>query len=1619
VSSFGISGTNAHVILEEGDSEPEAVEPLPVPEGGVAWPISAKSAGALRAQASRLAQWTADAEDGLVETGLALSARTRFAHRAVVTGPDRAALVEGLRSVASGVPAPGCALGSPVPGPGVLVYPGQGWQRAGVGGGLLARGGLFADVIGECGEALGRWTDFDLVDVLSDTGDAWLERVDVVQPVLWAVMIGLTRVWESLGLDAPVVVGHSQGEIAAAVVAGALSLEDGARVVAVRSRVIREVLAGSGGMVSLAASAAEAEDWITAAGLTGRVCVAAVNGPHAVTIAGERAAVLPFAGELEARGLRVRVLGVDYASHSPMVERLEPVLRRKLDGIEPRPLAPGRRWLSTVTGAWMRGEDADAGYWYRNLREQVGFAPVVADLVRAGHGLFVEASAHPVLTSGIEQVMEEAEAAGAVTGTLRRTASDATGLLTSAARLFTAGVPIDWPALLADGGPAPAPTTSAAVPGYAFDRSRYWLETPPGALGDLGAAGLSATGHPLLGAAVPLADGGHLLTARLSVAAQPWLADHALGGTVLLAGTALVELALRAGEETGCGTLRELNLHAPVVLPPDGALTLQIVVGAPRPDGTRELVLHTRPDTPDTDEWTRHAGGILADEQEAADPAAFADLSGPTWPPTGAVPLTIDGMYERLAEAGLAYGPAVQALRRAWRVGDAVFAEVSLTDPTSLDALFGLHPALLDAAVQVLGLDGLEGLDTGIGVLAPGTSVMPFSWSDVRLWAGGAAGLRLRVGAGAQGGVAVHAADESGRPVAAVGALVLRPVTAARDAGDDAALVRDGLFALAWQETEAPAPTLDVAGPGRAIDCRSARGDLPEAVHATVAEALRVVQQRLRDEEDEGRPLVLVTRGAVSAVDDEPVADLAGAAAWGLIRSVQSEHPGRVVLLDLPADTDTDESAARAAAEALAARDGEPQLALRDGRLLVPRLVRARIDTAASADWSAVDGTVLVTGATGGLGGALVRHLVASGARDLLLVSRSGMAAPGADALLADVAAAGARVRLTSCDLSRREETAQLFKQLAADGRTLGAVLHLAGVTADSTVEALTADRLGRVLSAKADAAWHLHELTAEHAPAASFVLFSSAAATFGSPGMANYAAANAFLDALATARRAAGLPAASLAWGTWAEAGGMGGRLGDADQQRLARIGDALGTREALRLLDLALAADRGVLIPTRLRTSRLRGLEPAAIPPVLRELVRGTRAGRGAPPAPSWTDRLAGLGPEELREALLALVREQTARVLGHASAEAVPADRAFTELGFDSLTAVEARNALSAATGLRLPATLVFDQPNPRILVEHLGTLLASATAPAPDGAPTAGDPAAGPAAALSDEDANPIARLYIEACEAGRFDEAWGFARAVARLAPTFDGPEDLERAPEPLVLAEGSKDGSGDPLLFCFPSFSPASGPHEYTRFATGLGGRRVLLVRQPGFLAGEPLPESFDALVRVHAETVLRTAGDASFVLVGRSASGWLAYSLAHHLEQRGRGPLAAVLVDTYFGEEQERENLFHGARAMMEREKRSTMLSDVRVTAMGCYEGLIEHWHPEPIAAPTLLVRATEPFSTAVIRNDGVDWRASMTFPHDTRDVPGDHFSMLEEHAEHTALAVESWLHSTFPGRG
>ncbi|GAA4956297.1 hypothetical protein GCM10023224_47640 [Streptomonospora halophila] len=930
----------------------------------VPWVVSGAVAEGVRDQAARLrsALW-ADPAKSTLDAAYSLAAeRTHFEHRSVVLARGREGFLGGLAAVARGrAQAPGAHLvqgAADLPGGPVLVFGGQGSQWPGMGADLLESSPVFRDRFAECERALAAHVDWSPADVLRGVeGAPGLGRVDVVQPVLWAVMVSLAEVWRSVGVVPAAVVGHSQGEAAAACVAGALSVEDAAAVVALRSRTVAE-LVGGGAMASLGESAERARR--RAAVREGRAHVAAVNGPAATVVAGDADAVAEIVRAADAEGVRARTIDVDYASHTPHVEAARARITAELGGIAPR--TGEVPFFSTVTGAELDGARLDAAYWYGNLREPVRFGPAVGSLAACGHGLFIESGPHPVLTAAIEDTLAQARADGAALGTLRRDDGGAERLLTSLAEAYVRGAPVDWTALLPRDRARPT-----ALPTYPFQRRRYWLAAPRTGAGPA-RLGQAEAGHPLLGAAVDLADGQVVCTGRISVRDLPWLADHAVGGRTLLAGAALAELVLAAGGRAGCGRIEELVLTEPLVLPDvDGgdAVDLQVALAAPDEEGRRACTVHSRL-SGGGQPWQRHASGTLGAADTAPDPrgpdspdGAGADAA---WPPPGASPIDASGAYTRLAEGGYAYGPAFRGLSALWRRGLDVFAEVSLPEPLRAAAgSFALHPALLDAAVHAW-------LTAEAGAGAPR---LPHTFSGLRLHAAGAADLRVRLSPAGAGGVSLDLDDPTGAPVASVERLELRPLP------DGPASTSSDLHTLDWPElTDPPDPErgrwafIGVGGdrsdqggePGSAADLHypgvealrrdtGTAGPVPDVVALRCPEpeahhpppgardvARRVLETARWWAEDErfaASRLVVVTRDAVAVTARDRLDGLAQTTAWGLLRSAQAEHPGRFVLVDDDGAAPAEPLLRRVAAS------GEAQAALRGGRIHAARVVQA------------------------------------------------------------------------------------------------------------------------------------------------------------------------------------------------------------------------------------------------------------------------------------------------------------------------------------------------------------------------------------------------------------------------------------------------------------------------------------------------------------------------------------------------------------------------------------------------------------------------------------------------------------------------------------------------------
>ncbi|WP_276575476.1 type I polyketide synthase, partial [Bradyrhizobium monzae] len=1113
-------------------------------------------------------------------------------------------------------------------------------------------------------------------------------------------------------------------------VSGVWSLQDACRVVAARGRLMQAQPAG-GAMAAIEAGEAEVLPLLAAG-----VEIAGLNGPRSTVISGDEAAVLALSEAFRSKGRRTSRLQVSHAFHSqrmePMLEEFGKVLSQVTFGTPRLPI------VSNVTGHLATTDElCSAEYWVRQVRQAVRFLDGVHVLEAEGVRASLELGPDGILTGLAAGCLSEGSPMQVI-ASQRRGRDGSEALLAALGALHVHGVHVDWAKAL--GGSAHHPV--ASLPTYAFQRQRYWLEAEKPS-GDAATMGLSEASHPLLGAATPLAESdGFLLTGRLSLSEAGWLGDHAVFGTVLLPGTGLLELGFAAARAVGLSSVSQLTLLSPLVLPAEGGVRLQVQVDGAEAggEGGRALSIYSRAeDAPEGASWTLHAQGLLGEAQDAE--AEEQDSTLEVWPPVGGEAIDLAGHYAKLAGRGYGYGPLFQGLVEAWRVGDAVYGRAVLAEALGASADgYGLHPALLDSALHVLTLAQVEGLgDRAV--------LLPFEWSDVSLVATGAQELRVRASVERSGeGEALallQLTDGNGRAVVRLGGLRLREASDAQ-IRDAARSETQHLYRLDWRpvalsegEAHAPALPLIVGGDGElakhlgldhvdgiaAVVTRlDAGGAIPSqivfdhlseagagvavlaATHATAERGLAELQGILGEARLNDTAVMWLTKGAVATGPHEGASGLSRAPLWGLVRSARAEYPDRRLQL-----VDVDAALADASLLAkLTSTISEPDLALRHGAVLAPRLARASAGVSEPRPLDA-GGTVLITGGAGELGSEVARHLVAKyGVRHLLLTSRRGMASPGVSELVAELEGLGAQmVEVASCDVSNRDAVDAVLRAIAPE-RPLTGVFHLAATLDDGIVPALTVERLERVLQPKLDGAWHLHELTTDKNLAA-FVLFSSVAA-LGSPGQANYAAANVFLDALAAERRHRGLAGQSLMWGLWEQRGvGMTAHLGHAELMRMRRQGvQALSLELGLSLLDAAQAQPEATLIPIHLDLGVVQRQFADDVPALYRGLVRAglRRVSTSSGDTNALRVRLVSLASDAERlQALVELVQEEIAAVLALPGASSVPADAPLKDLGLDSLMAAEIRTRLSKRVGTKLPTTLAFDYPTARAMARLL--------------------------------------------------------------------------------------------------------------------------------------------------------------------------------------------------------------------------------------------------------------------------------------------------------------------------
>ncbi len=1027
--------------------------------GVLPWVVSGRGTEGLRGQGRTLLEWVeGDPALRLADVGLSLAvSRSGLEDRAVLVGGGRESLMEGLRALARGEDAPGLVRGS-VRGAGsglAFLFTGQGAQRVGMGRELCEAlpvfAGAFEEACGHLDGLLGR----SLREVVfgetagrerardsegsggerPESGDAGgrglLDETLFTQAGLFALEVALFRLLEDWGLCPDYLVGHSIGELVAAHVAGVLSLEDACTLVAARGRLMGALPRG-GAMVALAASEGAVLEVL--GGFEDRVSLAAVNGPEAVVISGEEDVVLGLAAVFEERGCKTKRLRVSHAFHSPRMDGMLAEFEALAAGLSFS--APQIPIVSNLTGEPVSAEQVcDPGYWVRHAREPVRFLDAVRWLDGRGVGSLLELGPDGVLSAMAQDCLAGGGAGGrggaraAAVPVLRGGRPEVRALTSALAELWVRGVHVEWGRAFEGTG-----ARLAQLPTYAFQRRRYWLQPQAAGLGDVASAGLDVGDHPLLDAVLPLAEGGGwLFTGLLSLERTPWLAEHVVMGSVLVPGTTHVELALHVARVAGCDTVQELVMEEPVVLSEHERVALQVAVGAPDASGRRVLTIHTSRQTQHVGEslqegaaqdervWTRHVSGVLASSGASAQDrrraleAQAASATGGVWPPSEADPVPADELHDLLAEVGFEYGPIFKGARAIWRRGEGIFAEVHLPEEHHAQArTYGIHPALLDASVQA----------TALSKSRLQQMVIPFSWSGVSAYASGACALRVCLSPAPDGGVSLIATDELGAVVLAYDSLMLREVYR-----EQIERLRSGgggsLLRVEW-EPLAAARAGEPRGPGErswsrpsswprrppGSRVRSGAGEegaggegaaaVAAAVSACTRRVLGLMQGWLAREGLGESTMVVLTRGALAVGEGADVPGLEQAAVWGLVRSAQSEHPGRFVLVDLDGERASWDALPGALANASSAE--ESQLAIRAGVAFVPRLRSVarpasptRQDEADGERGAAEEGasrvappsgelgsrfdahgTVLVTGGTGGLGALLARHLVVS-----------------------------------------------------------------------------------------------------------------------------------------------------------------------------------------------------------------------------------------------------------------------------------------------------------------------------------------------------------------------------------------------------------------------------------------------------------------------------------------------------------------------------------------------------------------------------------------------------------------------------------------------------------------
>ena len=1370
VSSFGFGGTNAHVVMQQAPESRTKNRAAVATKSCYLLPLSARSPEALHSVARNHLRYLASSELSLHDICYSASARRgHLDYRMSVTGDSPNQLIEGLEAFLKGETRAGLSSGRKPLGAHkklAFVFSGQGSQWFGMGRTLLHDEPIFREVIERCELALRPHTDWSLIAELAatDPTESRLNDVDVIQPALFAVQVALASLWRAWGVEPDAVVGHSMGEVAAAYVSGALSLEDAALVICTRSKLVKRTV-GQGAMCAVELSIEDARHAI--AGYEDRVSIAVSTSPTSTVLSGDPAALAEILEHLQARDVFCRMVKVDFASHSPQMDPLRAELIRALEEVQPH--LASMPIYSTVLDAVADGSEFDALYWARNLREPVLFSASVQRLLEDGYETFVEVSAHPILLSGIQQGIHHAGMEGAVLASIRRDEDERTAMLRSLGLLYSSGYAIDWNRIYPERG------ANVSLPAYPWQRQRCWLEAGT----DRGEPIHSATRNSLLGRHFKSAasGGADYWEVRLDKESLPFLDDHRIENVAALPASVYVEMASAAAREalgSQSIALTDVEFHRALFIPDGASTTIQVIV-APGTDGAASFQIHSS----SAKSWTLHASGKVSAQPASSSPPGIEEESLADIQLRSSEKVSGPDYYRQLGENAIQYGPFFQSITHLWLDGKSVLGELQIsTDKDNNFSAYQLHPAVLDGCLQVLGAavatEGKRRRKLGIYIPTRIGKVRILSRPGAHLW------CRARILDDDASGIVgeLRLLDDAGQVVVELEGVHFESLDQGLKENLD-----DWLYELKWQLKERVSVNIAPSSPGtwlifadssgvgeslrQILEAQGEKGilvsrgkayerrdsthvciradepedirrlfesvadsdqpacrgivhlwsldaSLPEDASAAAMEAaqtlgcvsaLHVAQTIAGARWREQPRLWLVTRGAQATGDDSPPVDVAQAPIWGLGRVIAQEHPAFWGgLVDLEPKSSAGDGAAHQLWEEISTTDGENQVALRNGQRMVARLARRRefIARETPLRWRA-DSSYLITGGLGDLGLKVARWMVSQGARRLILLGRtqlpprSSWSSQEAGSHLARQVAAireleesGASVHLVSADVADEKQMRAFVDRFQAEGwPAIRGVVHAAGVLQDGLLLQLDGAAMNKVLRPKMVGGWILHRLLRE-APLDFFVVFSSAGSLIGQPGQGNYAAANSFLDALAHHRKAQGLPALSINWGAWAELGFAETEGGRSLTRRLALLGiRSMPPKLALEVMERLLGETATQVVALPVNWSKYHEFYGVGTElPLLSELANEEAA------SPSQTvhsgekrSAILDAAPADRGQLLQSYVTEQVARVLGLSPSQ-LDIQQPLTNLGLDSLMAVELKNRISANLGVNVP-------------------------------------------------------------------------------------------------------------------------------------------------------------------------------------------------------------------------------------------------------------------------------------------------------------------------------------------